>query len=146
MSAVTPIFDPLHPVAPPAPGTLLMCVDHLSVTFGEGESATRAVRDVSFDLRAGERYALVGESGSGKTVTALAMLRLVEDATYQGAIRFEGKDLLQVSDREVRRIRGSEIAMIFQEPMTALNPLYTIGNQIVETLALHEGLDRRAAR
>ncbi|WP_019448233.1 dipeptide ABC transporter ATP-binding protein [Cupriavidus sp. BIS7] len=135
-----------EPVAAPMPGTKLMCVDRLSVTFGEGEHATRAVRDVSFDLRAGERFALVGESGSGKTVTALAMLRLVDDAQYQGAIRFEGEDLLQVSDREMRRIRGSEIAMIFQEPMTALNPLYTIGNQIVETLALHEGLDRRAAR
>ncbi|MEN7529429.1 MULTISPECIES: ABC transporter ATP-binding protein [unclassified Cupriavidus] len=144
MSAVTPLFD--ESVAPPAPGTQLMCVDRLSVTFGEGEHATRAVREVSFDLRAGERYALVGESGSGKTVTALAMLRLVGDAQYHGAIRFEGKDLLQVSDREMRGIRGSEIAMIFQEPMTALNPLYTIGNQIVETLALHEGLDRRAAR
>jgi len=135
-----------EPLAVPVPGTRLMCVERLSVTFGEGEHATRAVRDVSFDLRAGERYALVGESGSGKTVTALAMLRLVDDAQYQGAIRFEGEDLLQVSDREMRRIRGSEIAMIFQEPMTALNPLYTIGNQIVETLALHEGLDRRAAR
>ncbi|MGX6571624.1 ABC transporter ATP-binding protein [Cupriavidus necator] len=123
-----------------------MCVDKLSVTFGHGEHATRAVREVSFDLRAGERYALVGESGSGKTVTALAMLRLVEDAYYDGAIRFEGKNLLEVSDREMRGIRGAEIAMIFQEPMTALNPLYTIGNQIVETLALHEGLDRRAAR
>ncbi len=134
------------PGAVPAPGATLMCVDRLSVTFGHGEHATRAVREVSFDLRAGERYALVGESGSGKTVTALAMLRLVEDAHYQGAIRFEGRDLLDVSDREMRGIRGSEIAMIFQEPMTALNPLYTIGNQIVETLALHEGLDRRAAR
>nr|WP_244214519.1 ABC transporter ATP-binding protein [Cupriavidus plantarum] len=123
-----------------------MCVENLSVTFGHGDGATRAVRDVSFDLRAGERYALVGESGSGKTVTALAMLRLVEDAHYEGAIRFEGRDLLDVSDREMRGIRGSEIAMIFQEPMTALNPLYTIGNQIVETLALHEDLDRRAAR
>ncbi|HBO82207.1 MAG TPA: microcin ABC transporter ATP-binding protein, partial [Cupriavidus sp.] len=108
-----------EPAAVPAPGTKLMCVDRLSVTFGEGEHATRAVREVSFDLRAGERYALVGESGSGKTVTALAMLRLVEDAHYQGSIRFEGEDLLQVSDREMRRIRGSEIAMIFQEPMTA---------------------------
>ncbi|AZG14092.1 ABC transporter ATP-binding protein [Cupriavidus pauculus] len=144
MTPPTPVFP--DPVEAPAPGTQLMCVDHLSVTFGEGEHATRAVRDVSFDLRAGERYALVGESGSGKTVTALAMLRLVEDAHYHGAIRFEGKDLLEVSDREMRRIRGSEIAMIFQEPMTALNPLYTIGNQIVETLALHEDLDRRAAR
>nr|WP_051591488.1 ABC transporter ATP-binding protein [Cupriavidus sp. SK-4] len=134
------------PAAVPAPGSTLMCVDKLSVTFGHGEHATRAVREVSFDLRAGERYALVGESGSGKTVTALAMLRLVEDAYYDGAIRFEGKNLLEVSDREMRGIRGAEIAMIFQEPMTALNPLYTIGNQIVETLALHEGLDRRAAR
>nr|WP_116370438.1 ABC transporter ATP-binding protein [Cupriavidus taiwanensis] len=136
----------VEPAPMPAPGSTLMCVDKLSVTFGHGEHATRAVRDVSFDLRAGERYALVGESGSGKTVTALAMLRLVEDACYDGAIRFEGKNLLEVSDREMRAIRGAEIAMIFQEPMTALNPLYTIGNQIVETLALHEGLDRRAAR
>ncbi|QET03659.1 ABC transporter ATP-binding protein [Cupriavidus pauculus] len=145
-SSNTPPGDAFEPVAAPAPGTTLMCVENLSVTFGHGEGATRAVRDVSFDLRAGERYALVGESGSGKTVTALAMLRLVEDAHYEGAIRFEGRDLLDVSDREMRGIRGSEIAMIFQEPMTALNPLYTIGNQIVETLALHEGLDRRAAR
>ncbi|MFC4339722.1 ABC transporter ATP-binding protein [Cupriavidus numazuensis] len=137
---------PLEPTPSPAPGSTLICVDKLSVTFGHGDDATRAVREVSFDLRAGERYALVGESGSGKTVTALAMLRLVEDATYQGAIRFEGRNLLDVSDRDMRAIRGAEIAMIFQEPMTALNPLYTIGNQIVETLALHEGLDRRAAR
>lgn len=134
--------DPL----PTAPAPLLVCVDKLSVTFGEGEQATPAVREVSFDLLAGERFALVGESGSGKTVTALAMLRLVEDAAYSGAIRFQGKDLLRVSDREMRGIRGADIAMIFQEPMTALNPLYTIGNQIVETLALHEGLDRQAAR
>jgi len=133
---------------PPSPSTggTLICVDKLSVTFGHGDDATRAVREVSFDLRAGERYALVGESGSGKTVTALAMLRLVEDAHYDGAIRFQDRNLLDVSDREMRAIRGAEIAMIFQEPMTALNPLYTIGNQIVETLALHEGLDRRAAR
>ncbi|SOZ98026.1 putative ABC-type transport system, ATP binding component [Cupriavidus taiwanensis] len=147
MTAVSPMTLPdVEPAPMPAPGSTLMCVDKLSVTFGHGEHATRAVRDVSFDLRAGERYALVGESGSGKTVTALAMLRLVEDACYDGAIRFEGKNLLEVSDREMRAIRGAEIAMIFQEPMTALNPLYTIGNQIVETLALHEGLDRRAAR
>ncbi|CAJ93498.1 nickel import ATP-binding protein NikD [Cupriavidus necator] len=147
MTAVSPVIQPaVAPAATPAPGSTLMCVDKLSVTFGHGEHATRAVREVSFDLRAGERYALVGESGSGKTVTALAMLRLVEDAYYDGAIRFEGKNLLEVSDREMRGIRGAEIAMIFQEPMTALNPLYTIGNQIVETLALHEGLDRRAAR
>jgi microcin C transport system ATP-binding protein len=137
---------PASPSPSPSPGGKLICVDKLSVTFGHGDEATRAVREVSFDLRAGERYALVGESGSGKTVTALAMLRLVEDAHYHGAIRFEGRNLLDVSDRDMRAIRGADIAMIFQEPMTALNPLYTIGNQIVETLALHEGLDRRAAR
>ncbi|WP_458764058.1 ABC transporter ATP-binding protein [Cupriavidus basilensis] len=139
--------DPTQPAqAKGDAGGPLMCIERLSVTFGHGEDATRAVRDVSFDLRAGERFALVGESGSGKTVTALAMLRLVEDARYQGSVRFEGRDLLKVSEREMRGIRGADIAMIFQEPMTALNPLYTIGNQIVETLALHEGLDRRAAR
>jgi len=132
--------------AAPEPGTTLLCVERLSVTFGHGDHATRAVRDLSLDIRAGERYALVGESGSGKTVTALALLRLVEDAHYEGAVRFEGRDLMNLSDRAMRGIRGADIAMIFQEPMTALNPLYTIGNQIVETLALHEGLDRRAAR
>lgn len=147
MPAQMPLERPQTPAAPrPEAGSTLMCVDRLSVTFGHGEQATRAVCDVSFDLRAGERFALVGESGSGKTVTALAMLRLVEDAQYRGSVRFEGRDLMQASDREIRAIRGSEIAMIFQEPMTALNPLYTIGNQIVETLTLHEGLDRRSAR
>ncbi|WP_422649611.1 ABC transporter ATP-binding protein [Cupriavidus sp. H18C1] len=139
---------PPQPVAAPhdAADPALIRVDRLSVTFGDGPEATRAVRDVSFSLRPGERFALVGESGSGKTVTALSMLRLVEDARYQGAIHFEGRDLLRVPDREIRAIRGSDIAMIFQEPMTALNPLYTVGNQIVETLELHEGLDKRAAR
>lgn len=134
------------PVATPSGGEPLLQVDRLSITFGHGAEATRAVREVSFEVRAGERFALVGESGSGKTVTALAMLRLVEDARYEGAVRFEGRDLMQASDREIRGIRGADIAMIFQEPMTALNPLYTIGNQIVETLMLHEGLDKRAAR
>ncbi|TWG86674.1 microcin C transport system ATP-binding protein [Cupriavidus gilardii J11] len=132
---------------PAAPaGDALLQVRNLSVTFGAGEGATHAVRNVSFDVRAGERFALVGESGSGKTVTALAMLRLVEDARYDGEVRFAGRDLLRATDREIRAIRGADIAMVFQEPMTALNPLYTIGNQIVETLELHEGLDKRAAR
>lgn len=129
-----------------APSGTLLEIDRLSVSFGEGPHATHAVSDVSFALRAGERFALVGESGSGKTVTALSILRLVADAHYRGAIRFEGQDLLQASDRDIRAVRGGDIAMIFQEPMTALNPLYTIGNQIVETLELHEGLDKRAAR
>ena len=89
--------DPTQPAqAKGDAGGPLMCIERLSVTFGHGEGATRAVRDVSFDLRAGERFALVGESGSGKTVTALALLRLVDDARNQGSVRFEGRDLLKV--------------------------------------------------
>ena len=94
----------------------------------------------------GEKFGLVGESGSGKSVTALSILRLVEAATYEGAIRFDGEDLLQKSERQMRGVRGRDIAMIFQEPMTALNPLYTVGNQIGEVLELHEGLRKNAAR
>ena len=120
----------------------LLEVDHLSVRFG----ASTVVDDVSFSLAPGEKFALVGESGSGKSITALSVLRLVDAATTSGAIRFEGADLLKKSEREMRGMRGAEIAMIFQEPMTALNPLYTIGNQIGEVLELHEGLLKNQAR
>ncbi|MGZ5204736.1 MAG: ABC transporter ATP-binding protein [Caldimonas sp.] len=122
--------------------TALLSIEHLSVRFG----ATPVVDDVSFEIAAGEKYALVGESGSGKSITALSVLGLVDGATTTGAIRFAGSDLLQASERELRAVRGSEIAMIFQEPMTALNPLHTIGAQIVEVLALHTQLGRREAR
>jgi len=120
----------------------LLEIDHLSVRFG----ASVVVNDVSFTVAAGEKFALVGESGSGKSITALSVLRLVDAAVTTGAIRFEGEDLCAKSEREMRGIRGARIGMIFQEPMTALNPLYTIGNQIVEVLELHEGLARNAAR
>ena len=120
----------------------LLEVDRLCVNFGP----SRVVDGVSFAIDAGEKFALVGESGSGKSVTALSVLRLIETATYEGAIRFEGADLLAKSERQMRGIRGRDIAMIFQEPMTALNPLYTIGNQIGEVLEVHEGLAKNAAR
>ena len=122
--------------------TALLSVEHLSVRFG----ATAVVDDVSFEIGAGEKFALVGESGSGKSITALSVLGLVDGTATTGAIRFAGRDLLQASERELRAVRGSEIAMIFQEPMTALNPLHTIGAQIVEVLRLHEKLGRREAR
>jgi microcin C transport system ATP-binding protein len=119
----------------------LLAVDRLCVNFGP----SRVVDHVSFSVDAGEKFALVGESGSGKSVTALSVLKLLETARYEGAIRFEGADVLGKSEREMEALRGGAIAMIFQEPMTALNPLYPIGNQIAEVLELHEGLDARKA-
>ena len=126
----------------------LLEVRNLSVAFSDGagsDSAVKAVRDVSFGIAPGEKFALVGESGSGKTVTALSLLRLNQDVRYEGEIHFDGKDLLRQSERAMRGVRGNDIAMIFQEPMTALNPLFSIGNQIAEVLRLHEGLSNRAA-
>jgi oligopeptide/dipeptide ABC transporter ATP-binding protein len=120
----------------------LLSIEHLTVRFGAGT----VVDDVSFALRPGEKFALVGESGSGKSITALSVLGLVDGATTTGRIVFEGKDLRQQGEPQMRAIRGGEIAMIFQEPMTALNPLHTIGAQIGEVLALHERLGRRAGR
>jgi len=119
----------------------LLEVDRLSVRFG----AATVVNEVSFSIAAGEKFALVGESGSGKSITALSVLRLVDAATSSGAIRFDGVDLMTQSERQMRGLRGASIAMIFQEPMTALNPLYTVGNQIGEVLELHEGLRPNAA-
>jgi microcin C transport system ATP-binding protein len=120
----------------------LLEIDHLSVRFG----ASTVVDDVSFSIAPGEKFALVGESGSGKSITALSVLRLVDAAVTTGTIRFDGADLTKKSEREMRGLRGAEIAMIFQEPMTALNPLYTVGNQIGEVLELHEGLPKIRAR
>ena len=126
----------------------LLSLRDLTVDFGRGP----VVRKVSLDITAGERFALVGESGSGKTVTALALLRLNQNAAYGGEARFfgdgetaAGADLLSLSEAQLRGVRGRDIGMIFQEPMTALNPLYTVGNQIAETLELHEGLGAREA-
>jgi len=119
----------------------LLEVQRLAVDFG----GATVVEEVSFAIGAGEKLALVGESGSGKSVTALSLLRLNQDARYRGRILFNGGDILQKTDRALRALRGKDVAMIFQEPMTALNPLFTIGNQIAEVLMLHEGLSAKAA-
>jgi microcin C transport system ATP-binding protein len=100
-----------------------------------------AVGGISFEIGEGERFALVGESGSGKSVTALAILQLLRGARTEGRIDFAGRDLVTLNERAMRRVRGADIAMVFQEPMTALNALYTVGDQIAETLRLHEGCD-----
>src|SRR5258708_10152399 len=111
----------------------LLEVRDLSIYFG----SRKVVDNVSFTLDAGEKLALVGESASGKTVTALSTLRLIENARLAGSIRFQDKDVLAMSDQELRDMRGRDIAVIFQEPMTALNPIYTVGDQIVESVVVH---------
>jgi len=126
----------------------LLHVRQLSVAFGRAGARQRVVEEVSFDIRPGEKLALVGESGSGKSVTALSILRLhdAQQSEYSGSIRFAGQELFALDEPALRTVRGRDIAMIFQEPMIALNPLHTIGQQIIEPLLLHEGLDVRAAR
>jgi microcin C transport system ATP-binding protein len=120
----------------------LLDIRHLTVRFG----ASTVVDDVSLSIAAGEKVALVGESGSGKSITALSILRLVDAAVTTGSISFEGEALTDKSEREMRGVRGARIGMIFQEPMTALNPLFTVGNQIAEVLELHEAMRPNAAR
>ncbi len=125
----------------------LLEVQDLEVHFATSRGPVQAVSGVSFDLKAGETLGLVGESGCGKTVTALSILRLLPAplATVTGAIRFGGEDLLHCPDSRMRQIRGNHIAMVFQEPMTALNPVLTIGEQVAEALRLHRGFSHREA-
>ncbi len=127
----------------------LLSVRDLSVAFTQGGRTTTAVDHVSFDIGKGETVALVGESGSGKSVTALSVLKLLPypPASHpSGKILFEGEDLLARNERELRSVRGNRVTMIFQEPMTSLNPLHTIEQQIVEVLKLHQGMADRQAR
>ena len=127
----------------------LLVVEDLRTHFFTDEGVVRAVDGVSFEVRAGETLAVVGESGSGKSVTSLSILRLIPSPPgriVSGSIRFRGRELLGLSNEEMRRIRGREISMIFQEPMTSLNPVYTCGDQIMEALIVHERMGRRAAR
>ena len=119
----------------------LLSINHLSVSFQQGSAVVQAVNNVSLTLEKGETVGLVGESGSGKSITAMSILQLLPtNAQVSGTITFNNQDLSQLSPGDIRRIRGHQIAMIFQEPMTALNPLHTIEQQIVETLTLHLGL------
>ncbi|MEC8674244.1 MAG: ATP-binding cassette domain-containing protein, partial [Pseudomonadota bacterium] len=127
----------------------LLTVRDLAVDFGVGAGAVRAVKQVGFDLDPGETVAIVGESGSGKSVTALSILQLLPYPKARhpaGSIRFDGRELLGADDTVMRDIRGNRISMIFQEPMTSLNPLHKIEKQIGESLFLHRGLEPKAAR
>jgi len=127
----------------------LLEVRNLSVAFRQGVRTTLAVDRISFDIRAGETVALVGESGSGKSVSALSVMRLLPYPSAQhpsGSIRFKGRDLLKVPPEEMRHVRGNDITIIFQEPLTSLNPLHTIETQIAEILSLHQGVTGAAAR
>jgi oligopeptide/dipeptide ABC transporter ATP-binding protein len=127
----------------------LLAVRDLTVEFRTDAGWLTAVERVSFELMAREALGIVGESGSGKSVTALSLLRLHAAATTRmpsGTISYDGQDMLRLPERAMRRIRGGEIAMIFQDPMSSLNPVLTVADQISETLMLHQGLDRAAAR
>src|SRR5947199_4180404 len=127
----------------------LLRLEDLRTHFFTDDGVVRAVDGVSFEVREGETLAVVGESGSGKSVTSLSILRLVAEPPGKivgGRILFRGQNLLELSPAAMRAIRGKEISMIFQEPMTSLNPVFTCGEQIIETLVLHEKMKRRAAR
>jgi peptide/nickel transport system ATP-binding protein len=128
---------------------ILLSVRDLKTWFGSGESAARAVDGVSFDIKKGETFALLGESGCGKSMTSLSIMQLVPKPAGRivaGSVCLEGEDLLKLPESGMRNIRGNRIAMIFQEPMTSLNPVLTVGQQIGETLLRHKGLKRNAAR
>src|SRR5687768_14205737 len=130
----------------PAP---LLEVDDLRTYFYTRDGIVRAVDGVSFSVYPGETLAVVGESGCGKSVTSLSILRLIASPPgriVSGRLVFEGRDLLGLTEREMRSVRGNEISMIFQEPMTSLNPVLTVGRQIAESVQVHRGLSGRDAR
>jgi oligopeptide/dipeptide ABC transporter ATP-binding protein len=126
----------------------LLSVEDLKVHFATEDGIVRAVDGVSFELERGQVLGIVGESGSGKSVTAMTVMGLTRgvNARFEGAVLYKGTDLLEVSDRGMQNYRGNEIGMIFQDPMTSLNPVYRIGEQIVEAIRAHENVDNRTAR
>jgi oligopeptide/dipeptide ABC transporter ATP-binding protein len=126
----------------------LLRVERLTTTFDTADGQVPAVDDVSFEIRAGETLGLVGESGSGKSVTALSIMRLVQPPgrIAAGRVLFSGRDLLALPEREMRAVRGAGISLVFQEPMTALNPVFTVGDQIAEALVVHDRASGREAR
>src|SRR5258707_2189184 len=148
------IYEPLRTAAatvapPPArafAGRPLLEIADLKTWFFTRDGIVRAVDGVSFHVMPGETLAIVGESGCGKSVTALSILRLIPSPPgriVSGTIHFAGRDLAELSEPEMRDVRGNDISMIFQEPMTSLNPVLNIGRQIGETLTLHQGLDKK---
>ena len=127
---------------------VILEIKHLKTYFYTRYGAVKAVDGVSFELRKGECLCLVGESGCGKTATALSVLRLIDSPPgriIDGEILYHGEDLLACSDKRLRQIRGNKIAMIFQDPLSALNPVFTVGDQIMEPIKLHLGLKPRSA-
>ena len=128
---------------------MLLKVDNLSTWFYTDDGIVKAVNDVSFSLNKGHTLGIVGESGCGKSITSLSVMRLVDSPPGKivgGKIIFKGEDLLVKSEEEMRRVRGKRIAMIFQEPMTSLNPVYTVGRQIEEALLIHETMTKKEAK
>ncbi len=135
--------------APRPDAATLLDVRDLQVAFHQNGETSLAVKGVSFAIHKGETVALVGESGSGKSVSALSILKLLPYPAAShpgGAVLFEGRDLIQAPDKELRGVRGNKISMIFQEPMSSLNPLHTIERQIGEVMKIHRGLSDKAAR
>src|SRR5215213_3807811 len=126
----------------------LLSVEDLHVSFATEEGVVKAVDGVSFDLAAGEVLAVVGESGSGKSVTAMTLMGLTRspNAAFEGTAHYKGTELIGASEDELRRVRGAEVAMIFQDPMTSLNPVHRMGRQIMEQIQEHEGLPDQQAR
>ena len=120
---------------------ILLSVEDLSIAFRTDHGSANVVQGVSFEIRRGEIMGLVGESGSGKSVTALVVMGLLPKAVAKvssGRVLFDGQDLTKMSDRDMRKLRGSRIGMIFQEPLTALNPVFTVGSQIIAGILAHE--------
>jgi peptide/nickel transport system ATP-binding protein len=143
------ILDKDVTAPPPDPSGPLLSVDGLSVEFGlRGQKRVRAVDSVSFDIRPGEHVGLVGESGSGKSVTSLAVMGLLprRGAHVSGSIAYAGRDLLRASRKEMGELRGNDIAMVFQDPMTSLNPVVTVGVQLTEVISRHRKVSRSEAR
>ncbi|HUJ73258.1 MAG TPA: ABC transporter ATP-binding protein, partial [bacterium] len=129
--------------------SVLLEVENLQTHFASQGRLVKAVDGVSFHVNSGETLAIVGESGSGKSVTALSIMRLVRwppGRVVGGSVRYQGQDLLALKDEQMRSVRGKEMAMVFQEPMTSLNPVLSIGEQLVETLAAHTGMSNQASK
>lgn len=138
-----PLFE-----TPPVPAELVLQVRDLRTHFRTANGTVRAVDGVSFDIRAGSTLGIVGESGSGKSVTSLSIMRLIEapGEIVGGEILFRGRDLVKMPENEVRQLRGQSLCLVFQDPMSALNPVYRVGDQVAEALLAHSGMGRQAAR
>src|SRR6201990_966900 len=148
MRAVRQEHEQIFAVRPQRMTAPLLELKRLAVSFATDDGTVRAVDGIDLALQAGRTLGLVGESGCGKSVTSLAVMGLLppENSKVSGEVHFEGRNLLTIPVAELRDLRGARLAMIFQEPMTSLNPSYTIGNQIIETLLRHRGGSRRGAQ